>query len=321
LTATSAPDVTASNSELRTFQDCQRRWYLGYHLGLAIKPEDDRPVGDAKLGTRVHLALELWYGHGLDPLAALRAQYDRARVGRTNDQDLTRLGAEQDLALAMVEGYQDWVAETGADDGLEVTAVEDELLVPSGVTGITFRAKLDQRLLRRHDGARLFLDHKTVGSFEHSTTLLHMDAQMRFYSMLDRLLAARDPAHPRVDGGLWNMLRRSKRTARATPPFYRRDEVRYNQQELRSTWRKAVLIARRIQAAKIELAAGVDHHDVVPPTPSRDCLWKCDFVRVCPLFDDGSDVGGAVLALYTQRDPYAYYQGDAELIRADLQAA
>lgn len=315
--STSGTTIAVSNSELRTFLDCQRRWFLGYYLGLSIKPEDERPVGDAKLGTRIHLALELWYGHGADPLRALAIQYDRERATRTNDDDLTRLGAEQDLALAMIEGYLDWVAETGVDAGLTILGVEEELVLPSAIPGVNFRAKLDQRVLRRHDGVRLFLDHKTVGSFEHSTTLLHMDQQMRFYAMLDLLEArAQGVQGPRVDGGLWNMLRRSKRTARATPPFYKREEVRFNITELRNTWRRANTIAARVQAARVRLAGGDDHHDVVPPTPVRDCVWKCPFIGVCPLLDDGSDAWGAIRDQYVQHDPYAYYGSEATEVLA-----
>jgi hypothetical protein len=301
--------ISVSNSEMRSFQWCKRNWYLGYYRGFAIKPENDRPVGDAKLGTRIHLALELWYGHGLDPRRAIAMQYELARAQYPSDDgNIDRLNREHDLALAMIDGYVDWVQETGVDEGIQVIGVEEELIFPSGILGVNFRAKLDQRVLRTHDGAALFLDHKTVGSFEHSTVLLHMDPQMRFYAMLEMLIAKRAGYQGvRTDGGLWNMLRRSKRTAAAKPPFYKRDSVRFNLEELRSTWMKANTIAKEIYDARTALDGGVSHHPVVPPNPGRDCMWRCAFVKICPLMDDGSNVEGALAANYVVQDPYSYY--------------
>ena len=40
-----------------------------------------------------------------------------------------------------------------------------------------------------------------------------------------------------------------------------------------------------------------------------DCEWSCDFVKICPLFDDGSRVEDAIQDMYTERDPLSYYQG------------
>jgi hypothetical protein len=61
------------------------------------------------------------------------------------------------------------------------------------------------------------------------------------------------------------------------------------------------------------LDAGADHHDVVPPNPTKDCTWDCDFVSICTMFDDGSRVEDAVTSLYHQIDPHARY--DRELTK------
>lgn len=308
--------IEVSHSELKTFQDCERKWYLGYYLGLA--PVGERPTGAAKLGTRVHTALELSYGHGLPPRQVIAELYRQA----VQDHPLSQqeLDAERDLALAMIDGYLQWVEETGVDEGLEIIAVEQDIVVDSSVKGAKFRAKLDQRVYRRQDGARLFLDHKTVGSFEHATTVLHLDSQMRFYAMLDAFQHAKHPTgEARVDGGLFNMLRKSKRTERAKPPFYRREEVRHNLDTLRATWFKANAILARIVDAREMLDANVNHQMVTPPNPSRDCTWKCPFVHVCPLLDDGSRWRDAVAAEFRVVDPYAYYQPvDVEDMRRRL---
>ena len=308
--------IQVSNSELRAFQWCLRHWWLAYYLGLATLPENERPVGEAKLGTRVHLALEVWYGFGVDPLKALRKIYDLEREAHPAEFDVERLNKEQDLALIMVEGYMEWVAETGSDEGLQLISVEEDLIVPSGIPGVEFRAKLDQRVLRTFDNARMFIDHKTTGNFDNTTVMMAMDPQMRFYALLDLLDAKRSGLQgPRVDGGIWNMLRRSKRTDRAKPPFYKREEIRFNLDELRSTWIKANSVAGRLAQIRQELDKGpgaYDHRHLVPPNPSRDCSWKCQFVSICPMFDDGSNVGAAVRDQYIQHDPYSYYVDTAQ---------
>lgn len=301
--------ISVSNSELRTFQSCQRQWYLAYYRRLARRPGDVKPTGAAQLGTRVHVALEMRYGYGLPAREVLTELYNQAVLEHPlSEQDLDD---ELDLGLAMLDGYEQWVEETGIDEGLEVVAVEQDIVVPSAVDGVDFRAKLDQRVFRRQDGARLFLDHKTVGSFEHATTILNLDPQMRFYAMLEMwLYMNRDGQHGamRVDGGLFNMLKRSKRTARASPPFYRREEVRYNLETLRNTWLKANRVAGQLAEARWMLDKGMSHQQVTPPNPTRDCTWRCPFVNVCGLMDDGSRWEDALVAGYVEHDPYDYYQ-------------
>ena len=60
-----------SNSELRMFQRCPRQWALTYHWQFHPDPATAAPTGKAALGERVHLALEAWYHHDLDPAAVL----------------------------------------------------------------------------------------------------------------------------------------------------------------------------------------------------------------------------------------------------------
>lgn len=312
--------LQVSNSEMRAYLWCQRNWMLAYHFGYTLRPDEERPVGDAKLGTKIHLALELYYGYQRDPLTVIKFLYDRDRARYPMEWDVDRLNKEQDLALAMLEGYHDWVEETGADEGLTVISVEDDLTVPSLHPEVLFRAKLDQRIMREHDGARLFIDHKTTGSFENTTKLLQMDPQMRFYALLDAIDAKRSGQQQRVDGGVWNMLRRSKRTARAKPPFYRRDEIRFNRQELVSTWYRANSVVSRIVQTKQELTAGTDHRYAAPPNPGHDCLWRCQFVKICPMFDDGSNVQAALDDQYVKHDPYDYYESEAQVVLKELGA-
>lgn len=314
------PGIAISNSEIRTFQQCPRRWYLSYYRGLTPKKEMQSPIGDAQLGARVHLALELYYGYGYEIETTLPIIYRRVINDYPDDEDVIR--KEQDLALSMITGYLEWVAENGTDEGLTLISTEEEIVVPSGIVGVEFRAKLDQRVRRDVDGARLFRDFKTTGSLAHSTTMLHLDAQMRFYAMLDWIDARRQGMNaPRVVGGMWIMLRRSKRTAQAKPPFYGVEEIRFNRDELISTWIKSNALAQRIRDTRHMLDDAVDHRAAAPSNPDKDCTWRCAFVQVCPLMDDGSDSERALRDLYDTHDPYGYYQSGVAAIAAEVEKA
>lgn len=113
-------------------------------------------------------------------------------------------------------------------------------------------------------------------------------------------------------GALYNMLRRVKRTAAANPPFYDRVEVRHNMLELTNYLRHLVTTTSEILRARAALDDDADHHDVVPPNPTKNCSWDCDFQPICVMFDDGSRVEDAVAALYRTVDPHERYDRDLE---------
>lgn len=148
-----------SHSELRTWRTCHRQWYLNYFLEFAARSAES-PVGNAQLGTRIHAALEAYYGYGLQPLEVLGFLYDKSVSERPDFEP--ELERERGYALAMVEGYLDWAASEGVDAGYEVLATEHEvrheITLSSGP--VTFRGKLDQLVRREMDGAILFRDWK-----------------------------------------------------------------------------------------------------------------------------------------------------------------
>lgn len=295
--------LSVSNSEISTWQGCRRRWMLRYFYWFSTPEDRIVPTGVMYLGTRVHTALEYWYGHGADPLLVLKLVYRHAEEGR-DEYVLAELHKEQDTANKMVEGYVEWVRETGVDEGLTIIGAERDVTV-AGPHGVGLRARLDLKVRRDHDGATMFIDHKTVGDL--NPTWLELDGQMRFYALVDRL-DGQEQGEVRTDGGLYNMLKRSKRTARANPPFYKREEVRFNDATLRATWAKVSTVVSEIKSARERLSAGEDHLSVAFPTPSRDCSWRCEYASVCPLFDDGSRAWEMTAEQYAKTDPYGYYQ-------------
>src|SRR5690606_37584810 len=110
---------------------------------------------------------------------------------------------------AMVEGYLQWLAETGVDSGLRVVASETYLEAPLDVPGVEVEVKLigkiDVRVVREYDGARLFIDHKTTGSLTEPLKTIRLDPQMLHYHVLEWLS---DVEAARCDGALYNMLRK-----------------------------------------------------------------------------------------------------------------
>lgn len=169
---------------------------------------------------------------------------------------------------------------------------------------VELMGKIDQRVRRKVDGVRLIRDFKTSANFTDLTKMLQMNEQFLTYMILEQLkLDEKD----RVEGGLITMLKKVKRTASARPPFYDQVEVRFNIFTLRNFWSKLHGRLADMVAVTDALDAGVSHQQVAYPRPTRDCTWKCDFVAICPMFDDGSAVEAAIEMAYDVGEPYDYY--------------
>jgi hypothetical protein len=312
-----------SNSEMRTFEECQRRWYLGWYLGLRLRQQS--PLGALAIGNRIHRALQAWYTPDgivpLDPKIALERciTNDWTTLVRTYGEESIEIArfskdfnTEANLERAMISGYMEWLEETGADTELSVVSaemyIEAVLELPPGYPDTKIIGKLDVRLTNRLDGVRRFMDHKTVMDLTTPVRNLPLDVQMKHYHLLE-LLNTTDNDE-RCGGAIYNMLRKVKRTAAAKPPFYGRAEVRHNPHTIENYRKHVARTVVTIHDTERLLVNGVDHHDVVVPTPSRDCHWKCPFVAVCSMIDDGSRSEAMLHQLYTKGEPLDYYMKD-----------
>jgi len=285
---------------------CRRRWWLSYLRRLGTRPGDETATGVRQLGLNVHLALEGLYGYGLDPLEVLRVVY-RETMERCPDAEKEITG-ELSYALTMVAGFLEWAAETGMDAEYEVVATEGEVshhLDLADGRAVRLRGHIDQVVRRRGgDEALLVRDFKTVGSLVKADEL-QRDEQMRFYALLQWLRA--EETSGRVDGVLYTMLARSKRTAKATPPFYETIPIHYNVHDHRSMLLRVRAVARLALDLEADLAAGADHREVAYPNPSEFCKWGCEFKSVCTLADDGSRFEDALAGNFIEIQPYGYY--------------
>lgn len=302
-------DRRFSNSELAAFRRCRRKWYFSAFRHLGLKRQQAH--GAARLGTRVHDALEIYYDVDLDAALALLREQEARDLLLVPEQD-KEIKKDTELAIRMVEGYAQWIEEEGADEDYEVLGTEIAVSVafrdsrlPDNVLLI---GKLDQQVRKITTDQLLFLDHKTVQDFSR-VRLLHLDTQIKHYMLLERLLAARgEIEQARTGGALYNMLRKVKRTASAKPPFYMREVVLHTDDELRVYYEQVVREILEILQVERELLAGADHRHVCYPNPTRDCGWDCDFFVVCGMVDNPlDDDEGLISTLYETGDYLARY--------------
>lgn len=326
-----------SNSEVQTHKDCPRKWWLAWYRGL--KPKQRKVSGASSTGTRIHVALAALYtpsGSFSQAQAALanaqladREEYDRQAAARSFSEDagqvVAALEAEMktltsafDMEQAMLDGYLDWIEESGVDQHLEVVSVEQrvevDLFSESDARGRGWRypvrliAKLDARVRNTLTGALKFIDHKTVGTLH--DPVLGINQQMLHYHVID--MKSTPPELPRAEGALYNMLRKVKRTRAAKPPFYARVPIDHNHHELSGYIRQLTGVIDQLERAEtvLEETSGPNHQRAVPSRPSRDCVWKCQFLKICRMFDDGSRVEAAIEEHYEVGDPLAYYDSE-----------
>jgi len=304
-TTNEAQPYTLSNSEIQTFKDCRRKWWLAYYRRL--QPKQQKMVGALALGSRIHEALDRYYSTGKDLLEAhaeLIAE-DMAKL-QADMQDTHDLEAEADLGRIMLEGYLQWMEEEGIDADLEMISTEEIIQMPLFNGEVVLQGKLDMRVRRKSDGVRMFRDFKTVGgSFSDFGSQAQMNEQIMTYMLLES--AQNKEPGERAEGGIFTMLRKVKRTANARPPFYEQIEVRHNVFTMRSFWQRIHGTITDLMNVKKSLDAGADPNFVAYPTPSKDCKWKCQFYTICPLIDDGSAAESAISEMYESADPYGYY--------------
>jgi hypothetical protein len=307
---TDAP-LRISNSEIQTFKDCRRKWWFSYYRRLQPKQKDF--TGALALGSRVHEAMDQYYSSDMTlDLLEIHSQLvltDR-KILMDDYRDTTDLEAEAELGHIMLAGYLEWVEDEGIDVELERISNEEIISMPMFDGKVELQGKLDMRVRRKSDGARMFRDFKTVGgSFTEFGSTAHMNEQILTYMTLE---AAQNKDGERSDGGIFTMLKKVKRSAAAKPPFYQQIEVRHNIYALRNFWQRLQGSIGDMLNVRKALDEGANHQLVAYPRPSRDCKWKCQFFSVCPLVDDGSAAEAAIEDSFAVGNPYDYYNSTQE---------
>lgn len=300
-----------SNSEIQTFKRCKRKWWFSSYRKLSkLRPDVSKP---REVGSLVHQALDSYYAGGMRDISSVRTtlqveiakQYEK--YGEENEEEVQKIG---ELATIMVDGYIDWLEETGADAHITVIAPEQEIGVPIEIqsvydNGVYLIGKIDVRVHNEETHAQQFFETKTVGNFKDVEKISHIHEQMYMYHLLEYLA---NLSEMRMDGGIINMIRRVKRTSRAKPPFYKRLPVWHNEEELKSFYFRTWGTIRDILLTEERLNNSENPAVVVYPSPDKKCTWDCDFFHVCPMMDDPNADGEAFIdSAYQTVNPLRRY--------------
>jgi hypothetical protein len=191
----------------------------------------------------------------------------------------------------------EWKETEGLDAGMELISAEQHVELYLENLNAVIHGYLDQIWSRDHDGATLFRDWKTAKDFS-AEKYLPNDEQTKIYQMILKVL--RDE---RVDGAQYMILKKSQRTARAQPPFYKMIEARHNTDELRAMWHQMTGVLEEMITIRQKLMTKeVPHQRLVYPNYTKDCSWDCPFAEYCSMFDDGSNVEGLIKEHFTTNE-------------------
>lgn len=275
------PIMTVSNSEIGTHSDCKRKWWLTYYEHMIRDSEPIDGIAAREAGTEAHAALEVYYATN-SQVAALAVLNERrtAALASLEDEVQRKAWAMKvgDVAHAMIDGYFQWVEETGVDEQFECTAVESTILAESPVVGVHIRGKMDQELRHRSSGLYYVGDFKTTKDIERPIRLANLGIpQALTYAWIKRIS---EPAKTYA-GGIWTILRQVKRGPTSKPPYFVRHMVRISQPDLDAHEMHLTGTLQDMLSTKQRLDAGENHNIVAPPNRSETCLWKCPFVDVC----------------------------------------
>lgn len=298
-------EFKTSYSEIKTFTTCKRKWYLSYYRSLTKKKRDISKARDT--GIAVHGILEEFYlGGGLDGEHAMEAATIWYENARSEDLELVQYDAKAlketadiyDLAWVVFEGYTQWLEQTGADTSWSNFRSEEKLEF-EGPHGVIINGRLDLMADDADDDTLVVLDFKAVDSISRMVQSLSVDqSQGLFYSLLAKLTLAGD----RDTKAVWSMLKRSKRTARAKPPFYQRHQLHMNPDMMRTFYERLHGVLGDMLLLERRLNAGESHQVVAYPNPNGDCSWSCEFYAICGMMNDPrSDVEWAIENHYQPR--------------------
>lgn len=301
----SVDNYSFSHSEMAVFKDCKRKWYLQYYLKLKRRRNPRAKARDT--GILVHAALEQFYvAGGLNGAASEEVMF--GFLSNARDEDLLKVEETERKLVADVHetahilcaGYLEWLSETGADVGLKFNAnpSEVELRAPGPIPGTELMGIIDLSAEDERSGDLVVMDTKVTGSMDTMLKTLHMSEQAPTYAILAKV---NDPNPNRGFRVIWNMIKNTKQTARAKPPFYQRYELALNPDQLRQFYLQLQGQMEEILRLEDRLNRGESHIQVAYPTPSNDCSWKCPYFNICGSMNDmtRNDVGYLIHAYFT----------------------
>lgn len=295
-------NYSVSHSELDVFKTCKRRWMLQYWMKLRRISEPRMVARDT--GILVHSALHQFYQLGglTNELA-----YDRmiSFLDLARDEDLLKVddAGRKDVmeihgvSMIVVKGYVDWLAETGADTLYKYEASEVELRAAGPIEGTEIMGFLDLAGTHVQSGDMFVMDTKVTINIDDMVKSLALNEQGPMYAILSK---ANDPDPNRGFRVVWNMIKRTKQSARAKGPFYQRYELAINEDQLMQFYMQLEGQISELLRLESRLNNGEHHALAAYPSPSKDCSWKCPYVTVCGQMNDPrTDANWTINQYYT----------------------
>jgi hypothetical protein len=266
--------IDIRQSAISSFLDCKRKFYWEYVEGIefdwAQRP-GGRPWTNADVGTAFHLGMERYY-QGLPEIEVMACAADHAL-----EQDLGLNGKgkpfDEDLVRIMLEGHIADLAESGADVGEKVIALEEPVMATvKDVQGwtINIHGKIDRRI-ETDDGLHIIDDTKSVGPFEEIDSYL---PQLMRYALL-----VRSQHGWRADRVRTTQVRRVKRTGDG--PFFDRPWVPVNEEMYR-------VAADSLRGTLDDIVQTLESGNFYEHR-TGECSWKCRVEDICRAQVRGDD--------------------------------
>ena len=313
--------ISLSYSQISTFKDCRRKWYLSYVLGYSPKMTSPKLV----LGKLVHSALESFYKGG-----DIEKAYDQALISEIEklkkefpfaDEEfeayLNELEDELNLGREMVRNYKAYaeVNDPKLINKVISTELRKEVKLKYSVKILGY---MDMIFQDRY-GMCWIMEHKTANAI--STDHLVLDEQASIYTMLAEkifnlkfagiyynFIKKAVPQKPSLlKNGTLSKAKNSNITyetymqaikennfnvadyndileyySSQEQGFIRRIPVVRNESEKKEIAQRIQLVARDIKKAQNDIK-------MIYPHPTRDCSWKCQFRDVCIEMNNGGD--------------------------------
>lgn len=297
-------------TEVTAFRNCRRKWFFESHNGKNLEPI----VKDPKLrfGECWHKALEDHYSNDKDKswITGFYKQVseeeerlmDTLGDGFFDEGVQQQLQDEKELAELLLPLYEEWSIEEAepSDNDLQILEAEKRLLIPiPSPSGKKTKAWLAVKLdaVAKDEQEHLWgYEHKTMSKSSNVTNpdTLPLDLQMGL--QLWALQAACPDS--RVQGAIYNLMRKQKPSKRVKNPIFGRHRVRRSPTELDNLIKDLYNDYTAMRQAVRDPQARFYN----PQVWSGMCVWGCKYRDVCEAMNGDHDYQGLLEANFKPRD-------------------
>lgn len=282
--------IVITHSDIAQFLKCRRQWRWGF---VEDRAPEDKVTGALALGSRVHECLEFFYKYGYDPIEThdriIADTIDQLETDDAPSWELDKLYEDAIVGRNCVAAYMEWLADSGADDGLIADGVESIIETPILDGKVLLRGKVDVRFRRESDGALVICDFKTTGK---SVDQLILELERSYQSFVYAAIQQRVTPDDYVIGGMYRIIRK------VTRKQYGKSYV--EQKMIAGMARSQPHIERQIFAICEEMARVLSRHGEIDSdelfymTPGEHCSW-CAFRNPCTIANENPSAAADML--------------------------